>query len=146
MIECVTIDRSEWNKWTAKAHHGQRCYASVPTITEPAEFGHTIALWWNDMQPEFRKGEGMLPKEIYVDGGGSGDVWAVGTSAERWSKRFCIGSNTYCVVGEESTESLWGAVVLDVTKSLEIIASKAGKKRGCDHDHQENSKFFFEAF
>ena len=93
------------------------------------------------MQPEFRKGEGMLPKEIYVDGGGSGDVWAplrkggpngfisVLTLLVWWGQ-CCAAQNRW----EESTESLWGAVVLDVTKSLEMIVSKAGKKRGWDHD------------
>ncbi|KAF8218631.1 hypothetical protein L208DRAFT_1058531, partial [Tricholoma matsutake] len=70
------LQPSEWTKWTAKAHNGQHCYTSVPTITKPAEFGHAVAAWWNDMQPAFHKGNGPLPQEIYNDSAGSGDVWA----------------------------------------------------------------------
>ena len=64
----------EWAKWTAKARNGQRCYSSTPVIKEPAEFGHAVAKWWNDMQPAFCKGVGVLPKNMYDDGG-DGEVW-----------------------------------------------------------------------
>jgi hypothetical protein len=93
------------------------------------------------MQPAFRKGTGPLPQEIYDDGAGSGDVWAPLRKGGPngfisiltllvWWGQCCIAQTRW----EESTESLWKAVVLDVTKSLEMIASKTGQKRGRDHD------------
>jgi hypothetical protein len=128
-------------KWTAKARHGQPCYLSLPTISEPAEFGHTVLVWWCDIQPVFCKGDGVLPNETYNDGGGSGDVWAPLRKGGpngflsmltllAWWGQCCAAQSRW----EESTESLWNATVLDVSKTLEMIASKADQKRGRDHD------------
>jgi hypothetical protein len=86
------------------------------------------------MQPAFRKGDGLLPNNTY-DSSGSGDVWAplrkggpnglvsVLTLLAWWGQ-CCVALSRW----EESTESLWKSVTLDVTKSLEMIASKASLK------------------
>jgi hypothetical protein len=109
------------------------------------------------MQPAFRKGNGPLPQEIYDDGAGSsGDVWAPLRKGGPngfvsiltllvWWGQCCVAQTRW----EESTESLWKAVILDVTKSLEMIASKAGQKRRRDHDGATPSSkryVFFEPY
>jgi hypothetical protein len=72
---------------------------------------------------------------MYDDGGGSRDVWAplqkggpngfisILTLLAWWGQ--CCAAQSHW---EESTESLWNATVLDVSKTLEMIASKTDQK------------------
>jgi hypothetical protein len=108
----------------AKARNGQHCYSSMPVIKELAEFGHVVAKWWNNMQPTFRKGVGVSPKNIYDDDS-DGEVWlplqkgglngllSVLTLLTWWGQYSMVH-----VQWEDPTDDMWKATVLDVTQCL----------------------------
>lgn len=136
---------SEWTKWTAKARNGQRCYTSVPVIKEPAEFGHAVARWWNNMQPTFRKGDGVFPKDSYDDGS-DGDVWSLlrkGGPNGLLSVLTLLSWWGACAIvhtqWDDPTDAMWKTTILDVTRCLEKMMDGC-KKRACDDDGGQPTK------
>jgi hypothetical protein len=105
------------------------------------------------MQPAFRKGDGVLLKDSYDDGG-DGEVWlplrkggpngfiSVLTLLAWWGQSLSVDTQW-----EEQTDGMWKDTVLDITHCLRKMMD-AGRKRahGDDDGEQPPTKRYVHIF
>lgn len=108
----------------------------MPAIQGPLEFGIAVMAWWNDIQPEFRKGEGGNPRAVYdtdaakdpwsgLQKGGTNSLVCVLTLLVWWGQ--CAGVHSKW---QDSLLPLWKAAVLDMTRCMEkMLTSMPTPKR-----------------
>lgn len=128
----------EWTKWTAKSRNGCRAYHHTPVIANAVEFGTAVSRWWHELQPAFRKTNGVRPADTFTpsDKCSTSDVWA---PLRKGGPNGLVSLMTMLVWWGQAalkpdrwdgdSREDWKATVVDVRRALERMMT-TGVKRG----------------
>lgn len=113
--------------WLGRA----RNFDLTPDIIDKQKYGRQVVSWWHSIQPTWRKGDGALPRAVYIDNSGdSGDGTGWETLTRGGPNGFFIIMLMFCWWGLQDRDSQeWKAATADLQRCIERMAVRSEKRR-----------------